>query len=289
MHLVHSDFILHLWHMDALFDRAREAVQYLKNRTGQFQPEVAIITGTGLERATGCDEVYGEISYTDIPGFVSSTVISHKGVLEYGVRSGKNVIIFKGRFHYYEGYSMQEVTFPVRVSAVWGIKTLICTNASGGVNPGWNAGDIVSITDHINLLPEHPLRGPNEERFGPRFPDMSEAYDTDLHLRAAAFAAELGITLRRGVYVALQGPSLETPAEYGMVYRLGGDCVGMSTVPEVIAARHAGMKVCAFSIIGNVCYPPERVQYTTVEDVIQCVQASAGSLKQILDHIVAFC
>lgn len=267
-----------------MYAQLEEAANFIRNRTG-FVPEEGLVLGTGLSGMS--EEIKAEfaIPYGEIPHFPVSTVQSHKGQLILGYLSGKPVAALAGRFHYYEGYSMQQVTFPLRVLALMGIQRVWLSNAAGGVNPDFEAGDVVMIQDHINLMPDNPLRGPNDERLGPRFPDMLDAYSPRLLKRAQAAAAQEGMKLKTGVYAALPGPNLETPAEYTMLYRMGADLVGMSTVPEVLAARHMGLEVAAFSIVSNVSYPPERILPTSVEDVIRTVQAAEPRLRKLLLHL----
>lgn len=230
-----------------MLGKIQETVTYLKNKINS-QPETAIILGTGLgSLALEITDKY-EISYTEIPNFPISTVEGHSGKLIFGKLGNKDILAMQGRFHYYEGYTMKEVTFPVRVMRELGIKTLFVSNAAGGMNPDFEIGDLMIITDHINFFPEHPLRGKNIE-YGPRFPDMSEAYDKELIRKASEIAKEKGIKVQNGVYLGTQGPTFETPAEYKMFHILGGDAVGMSTVPEVIVANHCGIKVFGVSVI----------------------------------------
>jgi purine-nucleoside phosphorylase len=218
-------------------------------------PEVAIVLGTGLGGLAKEIDVQASISYVDIPGFPLSTVESHAGRLLCGTLGGKTVVAMQGRFHVYEGYSLQQVTFPVRVLRAVGARTLIVSNACGGMNPLWAPGDLMLIADHINFLGDNPLIGANDDRLGARFPDMSSAYDPTLRDLAREVAAERRITLREGVYVAVAGPNLETRAEYRMLRALGADVVGMSTVPEVIVAVQGGMRVLGLSIITDQCLP----------------------------------
>jgi purine-nucleoside phosphorylase len=218
-------------------------------------PEVAIVLGTGLGGLAKEIDVQASISYVDIPGFPLSTVESHAGRLLCGLLGGKTVVAMQGRFHVYEGYSLQQVTFPVRVLRALGASTLIVSNACGGMNPLWATGDLMLIADHINFLGDNPLIGANDDRLGARFPDMSAAYDPELRHIAREVAAERRITLREGVYVAVAGPNLETRAEYRMLRALGADVVGMSTVPEVIVAVQGGMRVLGVSIITDQCLP----------------------------------
>jgi purine-nucleoside phosphorylase len=221
----------------------------------RLRPEVGIILGTGLGGLAREIEIEAEIGYGDIPGFPLSTVESHAGRLLLGRLAGRPVVAMQGRFHRYEGYDLQQVTFPVRVLRSLGAGTLIVSNACGGMHPLWAAGDLVLLSDHINLLGDNPLVGANDDRLGPRFPDMSAPYDPELRELARRTAAELGILLREGVYVSVAGPNLETRAEYRMLRTLGADVVGMSTVPEVIVAVHQGMRVLGLSIITDQCLP----------------------------------
>ena len=230
-----------------MLEKIQETAAFLKAKM-QTHPETAIILGTGLGSLVHEITDKYEISYKDIPNFPLSTVEGHSGKLIFGKLGGKDILAMQGRFHFYEGYSMQQVTFPVRVMRELGIKTLFVSNAAGGMNPNFEIGDLMIITDHINLFPEHPLRGKNID-YGPRFPDMSEAYSKELIAKALEIAKEKGIKVQQGVYVGTQGPTFETPAEYKMFHILGGDAVGMSTVPEVIVANHCGIKVFGVSVI----------------------------------------
>lgn len=225
-----------------------ETLTYLKKHI-TTSPETAIILGTGLGNLVNDIEVELEIPYDRIPHFPVSTVEGHSGKFILGKLGGKEILAMQGRFHFYEGYSMQQVTFPIRVMKALGIKTLFVSNAAGGINPTFEIGDLMMITDHINRFPEHPLRGKNYNELGPRFPDMSDAYSRRLRTLAKTIAQELGINLKEGVYVGTSGPTYETPAEYRFFRIIGGDAVGMSTVPEVIVAKHAGMEVFAISVI----------------------------------------
>ena len=268
-----------------LYEQIHEAVAYIRSKT-DFRPHTGIILGTGLGNLTDDVEVVAEIAYRDIPHFAASTVESHKGKLVFGMRGSHPVAVMAGRFHYYEGWTMQQVTFPVRVLKFLGIERLIITNASGGVNPHLRAGDIVVARDHINLLPEHPLRGPNDERLGPRFPDMLHTYDSDLRRRALDIAKMNGIRAVEGVYSAMQGPNLETPAEYEMLRRLGSDCTGMSSIPEVLVARHMELPLLMLSLISNVSFPPSVIRETSVEDVIAAAGAAEPKLSLIVKELL---
>ena len=230
-----------------MLQKIQETAEFLKSKM-RTSPETAIILGTGLGSLVNEITEKYEIEYKDIPNFPLSTVEGHSGKLIFGKLGDKEIMAMQGRFHFYEGYSMKEVTFPVRVMRELGIKTLFVSNAAGGMNPEFIIGDLMIITDHINMFPEHPLRGKNIP-YGDRFPDMSTAYDKELIAKAKEIAAEKGIRVVEGVYLGTQGPTFETPAEYRMFRRMGGDAVGMSTVPEVIVARHCGIRVFGISVI----------------------------------------
>lgn len=230
-----------------MLEKIKQTAEYLKAKM-TTNPETAIILGTGLGSLVNEITDKYEIKYEDIPNFPLSTVEGHSGKLIFGKLGDKEIMAMQGRFHYYEGYSMKEVTFPVRVMRELGIKTLFVSNAAGGMNPDFVIGDLMIITDHINMFPEHPLRGKNIE-YGPRFPDMSKTYSPELIAMAKDIAVEKGIRVVEGVYLGTQGPTFETPAEYVMFHRMGGDAVGMSTVPEVIVARHCGIRVFGISVI----------------------------------------
>lgn len=231
-----------------MLEKIAQTADYIKARVKTL-PKTAIILGTGLGELVNHIDIATVIPYSEIPNFPISTVEGHSGKLIFGKLGNKNIMAMQGRFHFYEGYSMQQVTFPVRVMRALGIKTLFVSNASGGMNPDFKIGDLMIITDHINLLPEHPLRGKNYNELGPRFPEMSEAYSHRLIADAKKVAEENNIRVVEGVYVGTQGPTFETPAEYRYFHRIGGDAVGMSTVPEVIVARHSGMEVFGISVI----------------------------------------
>ncbi|WP_019242111.1 MULTISPECIES: purine-nucleoside phosphorylase [Bacillus] len=233
-----------------MYDRAKQSAEFIKGKITEI-PEIGLILGSGLGILADEIEDAVAISYSDIPNFPVSTVQGHRGQLVIGKIAGKVVLAMQGRFHYYEGYSMETVTFPVRVMKLLGIEKLIVTNAAGGVNENFTPGDLMLITDHINFMGDHPLIGPNDERFGPRFPDMSKAYDPEFQALARRVAKELNISIQEGIYLGLTGPTYETPAEVRMVRTLGGDAVGMSTVTEVIVANHCSMRVLGISCITN--------------------------------------
>lgn len=256
------------------------AVHAIRAHTA-FVPEVAIVLGTGLGALGAAITVEARVEYGDIPGFPLSTVESHAGRLLFGMLGGKRVVAMQGRFHRYEGYSLQQVTFPVRVLQALGAPTLVVSNACGGMHPDWHAGDVMLIADHINLLGDNPLIGPNEARFGPRFPDMSDPYDASLRSLARRVATAEGITLREGVYVAVQGPNLETRAEYRMLRGLGADVVGMSTVPEVIVAKHGGMQVLGLSIITDMCLPDALVP-ATLDHILAVARGAEPKLTSLV-------
>ena len=249
------------------------------------RPDVAIILGTGLGALASRMETETVIEYADVPGFPLSTVESHTGRLLCGRLGGKVVVAMQGRFHRYEGYSLQQVTFPVRVLRALGAETLIVSNACGGMNPLWAPGDLMLIADHVNLLGDNPLIGPNDDRLGPRFPDMSQPYDAALRALAREVALDARITLREGVYVAVQGPSLETRAEYRMLRAFGADVVGMSTVPEVIVAVHGGMRVLGLSIITDACLP-DALEPATVEEIIAVASMAEPNLTTLVQGVL---
>ena len=253
--------------------------------TTDSDPDVAVILGTGLGGLVEEIEVNAEIAYGDIPGFPLSTVESHAGRLLFGILGGKKVVAMQGRFHRYEGYSMQQIVFPVRVMHALGARTLIVSNACGGMNPLWNPGELMLLADHINLLGDSPLIGPNDDSLGPRFPDMSQPYDEELRAVARTVASELRIVLREGVYVAVTGPNLETRAEYRFLRGIGADVVGMSTVPEVIAAVHMSMRVLGVSIITDSCLP-DALQAVDVAHIIATAAAAEPDLTRLVSAVL---
>jgi len=270
---------------DALRAELREAVAAVRERTA-FEPEIGIILGTGLGALAEEIELEASIPYEELPHFPLSTVESHTGRLLLGRLAGQRVAALQGRFHRYEGYSLQQVTFPVRVLYLLGARTLVVSAACGGMNPLWEPGDLVLLDDHINLLGDNPLIGPNLDELGPRFPDMSEPYDRELQRLAQEVALELGIPLRRGVYVAVAGPNLETRAEYRMLRGMGADVVGMSTVPEVIVARHMGMRVMGCAIITDSCLP-DALEPTAFERIVEIAMAAEPKLTALIRGVLA--
>ncbi|MCR5181133.1 MAG: purine-nucleoside phosphorylase [Bacteroidaceae bacterium] len=262
-----------------MYEKITETAQWIRSKM-QGHPTTAIILGTGLGRLAEEIQVTTTIDYKEIPNFPVSTVEGHSGRMLFGTLGGQEILAMQGRFHYYEGYSMKEVTFPVRVMYELGIKTLFVSNAAGGMNPSFSIGDLMIITDHINLFPEHPLRGPNFPT-GPRFPDMHETYDHELIQMADAIAQEKGIKVQHGVYVGTQGPTFETPAEYRMFRIIGGDAVGMSTVPEVIVAHHCGIRVFGISVITDL-----GVENKIVEVSHEEVQKAANAVQPLMADIM---
>lgn len=269
----------------ALYEQIQEAVAFIRSKT-DFQPRSGIVLGTGLGHLTDEIAVETAIEYAEIPHFVRSTVESHQGRLVFGSIEGHPVAVMSGRFHWYEGWTMQQVVFPVRVLKFLGIERLLLTNASGGVNPHLRAGDIVVVRDHINLLPDNPLRGPNDERVGARFPDLLNTYDPDLRKTVLDLARAHGIRAQEGVYSALPGPNLETPAEYDMLRRLGSDCTGMSSVPEVLAAKHLNLPVLLLSLVSNVSFPPAVIRETSLEDVIAVAAEAEPKLRFLVKALL---
>ena len=268
----------------SLYDRIAGAAGLIRERT-KLRPEVAIVLGTGLGALAREIEVEAEIPYDEIPGFPLSTVESHTGRLLAGRLAGRPVVAMQGRFHRYEGYDLRQVTFAVRVLHALGAETLVVSNACGGMHPLWAPGDLVLLSDHINLLGDNPLIGPNDDRLGPRFPDMSAPYDPALRALARAAALELGIVLREGVYVAVPGPSLETRAEYRMLRTMGADVVGMSTVPEVIVAVHEGMRVIGISIITDQCLP-DALEPADIGRIIETANRAEPQLTRLVTTLV---
>ncbi len=267
-----------------LRERVEQSVSYIRTKV-KSQPGLAIILGTGLGALA--DEISEKvvIDYAEIPHFPLSTVESHHGKLIFGKLGGKEVVAMQGRFHFYEGYSMEQITLPVRVMKSLGAKTLIVSNAAGGLNPNFSKGDIMIIVDHINLLGDNPLIGPNDDSMGPRFPDMSEPYSRELIAISLQAAIDNGIRVERGVFAAMTGPSLETRAEYRFLRMIGADAVGMSTVPEDIVAVHMGMKVCGFSVITDECFPDSLVP-ADVQEIIRVANGAQPKLTKLMKAVI---
>ena len=266
-----------------MLERIQETADFLKSKI-HTHPETAIILGTGLGSLVNEITDKYEIGYETIPNFPISTVEGHSGKLIFGKLGNKDIMAMQGRFHFYEGYSMKEVTFPIRVMRELGIKTLFVSNAAGGMNPAFEIGDLMIITDHINFFPEHPLRGKNIP-YGPRFPDMSEAYNKALIRKADEIANEKGIKVQHGIYIGTQGPTYETPAEYKMFRILGADAVGMSTVPEVIVANHCGIQVFGISVITDLGVEGKIVEVTH-EDVQKAADAAQPLMTTIMRELI---
>ncbi len=264
--------------------KVNEAADYINKEISE-SPKVAVVLGSGLGGIS--EEVRDRkvIPYPEIPNFPISTAPGHKGELIFGKIHDKPVVLMNGRFHYYEGYSMLDVTFPIRVFQLIGVEILVVTNAAGGVNPDFEVGYPMVITDHINLMGDNPLIGPNVDEWGPRFPDMSNAYDRNLRRLAVDIAKEKGIKIYEGVYVAVQGPNFETAAEYRMLRRMGADAVGMSTVPEVIVANHGGMKVLGFSAITDKG-DPDNLKPLTAEEVLENAEKAGEAMAKIISEVI---
>lgn len=261
-----------------------DAVRLIRSRT-PLVPRLGLILGTGLGDASDAIEDAVEIPYGEVPHFPTSTVVSHSGKLVLGTMAGKPVIAMKGRVHFYEGYSMRQITFPIRVMKALGADILIASNAVGGMNPLYAAGDIVNIIDHINLMGDNPLIGANDDTLGPRFPDMSEPYDRKLIALAEEVAMDEKIRLHRGVFVAVAGPNLETKAEYRFLRQIGGDVVGMSLIPEDIVAVHSGMKVLAFSVVTDNCFP-DALEAVDIEKILATAARTEPVLKRLVARVI---
>lgn len=261
-----------------------EAVAYLRTKTAA-KPPIGIILGTGLGGLAKEIKKNLVVEYEKIPHFPISTVESHHGKLIFGTLAGKQVVAMQGRFHYYEGYTLQQVTFPVRVMKFLGVHTLLISNAAGALNPIFRKGDVMLMVDHINLLGDNPLIGPNDDTLGPRFPDMSEPYNRELIELAENTALDLKIKLQKGVYVAMQGPNLETRAEYRFLRTIGADAVGMSTVPETIVAVHMGMRVLGFSILTDECFP-DALKPVTIQEVIAVARKAEPKMTAVMKEVV---
>jgi len=261
-----------------------EAITTIEKNT-DLKPDIGIILGTGLGGLANDIDVEATLSYKDIPHFPISTVETHEGKLLIGKLAGKSVIAMQGRFHFYEGYSMKQITFPVRIMARLGVKTLLISNACGGMNPRYSRGDIMIIEDHINLIGDNPLIGPNLDEFGPRFPDMSEPWSKELIGVAEQIAKDNQIKYQKGVFVAVSGPNLETKAEYKFLHIIGADCVGMSTVPENIVAVHCGMKVLGLSVVTDECFP-DTLQPVNIQEIIETANNAEPKLTLIMKKVI---
>ncbi len=270
--------------MSELRKQIDEAIQVIRQYT-DLEPTVGIVLGTGLGDLANEIQKVAEIPYQDIPHFPLSTVETHAGKLIFGQLGGKDVVAMQGRFHYYEGYSMKQITFPIRVMKFLGVKTLVISNAAGGMNPLFRKGDIMIMEDHINLLGDNPLIGPNDDELGPRFPDMSEPYSHRLIDLAEEIALDEKIKVQKGVYVAVAGPNLETRAEYRFLRSIGADVVGMSTVPEVIVARHMNLEVFGVSVITDECFP-DALQPADVEDIIRTANQAQPRLTLLMKRVI---
>ena len=268
-----------------MWNKVQETVSYIQAKTNDFKPNFGIILGSGLGGFSEDIQIEFTLDYKYIPNFPIATVEGHKGALLFGIIGNVKVLAMQGRFHYYEGYSMQEVTFPVRVMHVLGIQNLIVSNASGGVNPSFKVGDIMLIKDHINMMPEHPLRGINDDRFGPRFVNMSEPYSLTLLSKAKEIAKELNINVQEGVYVGLQGPTFETLAEYKMIEAIGGDCVGMSTVPEIIIAKHMNMNCFGISVITDIG-DSENIDDVNHDEVLKAAKKAEPQVRNLIKNLI---
>ncbi|MHB2017135.1 MAG: purine-nucleoside phosphorylase [Candidatus Xenobia bacterium] len=262
--------------------QVEEALQSVRQRV-RLQPEIGVILGSGLGDLADAVEAEAAIPFGDIPHFPVSTVPGHSGTLVMGRLAGRPVAVMRGRVHYYEGYTMAQVTFPVRLLGALGCRMLVVTNASGGISPQLSPGDFVRITDHINFMGDNPLRGPNEASWGLRFPDLSDAYDPELGEKARLAGQRVGVELKEGVFCAMSGPSYETRAEIRMLERVGGDMVGMSTVPEVIVARHMGLRVLGISCVVNVCYGPAGV---THEEVLEMAERNRPRFRAFMEAVL---
>lgn len=266
-------------------DELRRAAEYVQQHVGA-EPRIALILGTGLGGVAQAMHVETELAFEDIPHMPSATVDSHAGRMLFGTFAGARVVAMQGRFHAYEGHGLQQVTMPVRLMRALGADTLVLSGATGGMNPLWKAGNLVLLTDHLNLMGDNPLVGANLDELGPRFPDMTEPYDRELQAHARAAALELRIPLQSGIYAAVAGPNLETRAEYRMLRALGADLVGMSTVPEVIVARHAGMRVLAVCIVTDMCLP-DALEPTDITTIIGTASAAEPQLTRLLERTLS--
>lgn len=273
--------------MNITFEQIQKTARFLREK-GFVDPEIGIVLGTGLGKMVNEIDIISELPYHEIPDFPEATVEFHSGKLIFGTLEGKKVIAMSGRFHYYEGYSMQQITFPVRVMKLLGINYLLLSNAAGAMNLQWKKGDLMLISDHINFLPSNPLIGKNIDELGPRFPDMSKAYSPILNQKFSEASLKLNMTLRKGIYIAVQGSMLETPAEYKMLHKLGADAVGMSTVPEVIVANHMSLPCAAVSVLTDEC-DPENLKPVDIAEIIEVAGKAEEKLillfKEVIRHL----
>ena len=270
--------------MTELRNQIAQALEYIRTKTGS-KPRIGIILGTGLGGLVKEIKKEVVIDYADIPHFAVSTVESHQGKLIFGTLAGKKIVAMQGRFHLYEGYTLKQITFPVRVMKFLGVKSILVSNAAGALNPLFQKGELMLISDHINLLGDNPLIGPNDDKLGPRFPDMSEAYSKELIAVAEQAALDLKIRMQKGVYAAMQGPNLETKAEYRFLRAIGADAVGMSTVPEDIVAVHMGMKVLGFSILTDECFP-DALKPALLDDILKVAAKAEPKMTAIMKEVV---
>ena len=269
------------------FDLVQETTNFLQKELALTTTiDLALVTGTGQDELIEAFKVIKEIPYANIPNFPTTTVTSHSGKLIHAAYQGKQLLIFSGRFHYYEGYSLDEVCLPIRVLKGLSVNTVLYTNAVGSVNANYEEGDLVVIKDHINLHPNNPLRGKNEDRWGDRFPDMINTYTPALRTALKSAAANENITLHEGVYVGTQGPNLETPAEYRFFNIIGGDVVGMSTIAEVIVSKHMGLNIAVISMVTNKCFPIEDIKVATVDEIITTARKATPKLAKLIKEFV---
>lgn len=269
-----------------ILDQVSNATDYIQSLI-DFTPKAAVILGTGLSDFADTIQIIKSVPYSDIPHFPKSTVKTHKGRLVFGRVNGADIVVMQGRFHYYEGYEMAELTLPIRVLHRLGVDTLIITNIAGGLNIDYKLGDLVLVTDHINLHASNPLRGLTDEAYGPRFPVMLDVYDKDLRNQAHLIAGKHDLTLKEGVYVSLQGPSLETRAEYKFLKIIGGDLVGMSTVPEVIVARQLDLSVCVLSCVSNLASDPDHIEHAELDEIIAVAKSAGEKLRLIINGLLS--
>lgn len=268
-----------------MLENIRTTTEFIQKKIGDFRPEIGIILGTGLGALVDEIAIEFQLPYSNIPNFPISTLEFHSGKLIFGTLAGKKVVAMQGRLHYYEGYDMKQITFPVRVMKMLGIQRLFVSNASGSLNPDFKKGDLMIIADHINKQPDNPLRGRNLDVFGTRFPDMSQPYDLEMRKMALQIAAEKQITCHEGVYVSVAGPNLETKAEYRYLRIIGGDAVGMSTVPEVIVANHMGLPVFAISVLTDEGFP-EDLKPVSLDEIIQTAKFAEPKMTEILKELI---